>query len=131
MNNQASPDFAAIWEDYLAFRPQIEAAVLSLGDGQQIATKPLLGFVFSMYWRCVRLFKATNVLLSAELPEEALLPARALFEDSLRLMQLAKDKANMKGLLLRWLNDSYVNLEALTREAERQDPASVGKWRTQ
>jgi hypothetical protein len=63
-------------------------------------------FVLGMYWRSVRLFDATLLLLKAELPEENAIVARSLFEESLRLQQLAADEAERDALVLGWANGS-------------------------
>lgn len=62
--------------------------------------------ILGMYWRCVRLFDAALQLLKAELPEEAAIIARSLFEDSLRLQQVAADDVDRDALVLGWANDS-------------------------
>ena len=45
-------------------------------------------YIVGMFWRAVRLYDGTLVLLKSELPEESALLARSLFEESLRLRQL-------------------------------------------
>jgi len=60
-------------------------------------------FAFQMYWRCVRLAKSSEILIGSHQPEEALFLARSLFEDSLRLGDLADaTKADRASLLLGW-----------------------------
>src|SRR5436190_14065033 len=73
-------------------------------EPQEIPTHHV--YVLGMYWRCVRLFDATLLLLKAELPEEAAIVARSLFEESLRLQQLAADEADRDALILGWANGS-------------------------
>jgi hypothetical protein len=55
-------------------------------------------YILGMYWRCVRLFEATLLLLKSELPDEATIVARSLFEESLRLQQLAADETDRDAL---------------------------------
>lgn len=73
-------------------------------EPQEIPTHNV--YVLAMYWRCVRLFDATFHLLKAELPEEAAIVARSLFEESLRLQQLAADEPYRDALVLGWANSS-------------------------
>jgi hypothetical protein len=63
-------------------------------------------YILGMFWRCVRLFDGAVLLLRAELPEEAAILARSLFEESLRLQQLAADSENRDALVLGWANAS-------------------------
>jgi hypothetical protein len=59
-------------------------------DGFQVSSPPLR-FVVSMYWRARRLYEATLTLLKARMAEESLIVARSLFEESLRLRQIAEE----------------------------------------
>lgn len=59
-----------------------------------------------MFWRALRLYDGVLVLLKAELPEEAMILARALFEVSLRLQQLKAEPHNRNALILGLVNGS-------------------------
>lgn len=63
-------------------------------------------YIVGMFWRAVRLYDGVLVLLKAELPEEAAILARSLFEESLRLQQLASEPHNRDALILCWANRS-------------------------
>lgn len=59
------------------------ASALPPVQSTRIATLDV--FAYQMYWRCVRLAKSSEILLLSHQAEEALILARSLFEDSLRL----------------------------------------------
>jgi hypothetical protein len=75
-------------------------------------------FILGMFWRSVRLYHGILVLLKAQLPEEAALLARSLFEESLRLRQLADEPGNRDALVLGWANDSITERVNLFRTAK-------------
>lgn len=60
--------------------------------------------IIGMFWRALRLYGGVLILLKAELPEEAAILARSLFEEALRLQQLAADTKNRNALILGWAN---------------------------
>jgi hypothetical protein len=70
-----------------------------------------------MYWRCVRLYRAALILIWHSSPEEALIIARSLFEESLRFQEMADDPAGREVLILGWLNRSIHEQRGLVREA--------------
>ncbi len=92
-----------------AIEAECDKLLLALrGSATSVAneTPTHLAFVLGMYWRSVRLFDATLLLLKSELPEEAAIVARSLFEESLRLQQLAASDADRDSLILGWVNGS-------------------------
>jgi Family of unknown function (DUF5677) len=80
--------------------------------------------VASMYWRTRRLYEAALILLKAQLPEEASIIARSLFEAAMRLMQLAADPADRDVLIIGWVGDSIQQREGLFRTAKSVGLAS-------
>ena len=62
--------------------------------------------VVAIFWRAVRLYDGVLVLLKNQQPEEAMFLARSLFEDGLRLQELAEDIQNRDALILCWVNRS-------------------------
>src|SRR5688572_22695736 len=60
-------------------------------------------YVLGMFWRCVRLYDGVILLLEAQLPEEAAILGRSLFEESLRLQQLT-DSSQRDALIVGWAN---------------------------
>lgn len=74
-------------------------------------------YILGMFWRCVRLFDGAFLLLKAELPEEAAILARSLFEESLRLQQLAADPHDQDALVLGWANESITQKIGLLQTA--------------
>lgn len=65
--------------------------------------------IVGMFWRALRLYDGALVLLKAELPEEAAILGRSLFETSMRLQQLRSEPHDRTALILRWLNDSLAH----------------------
>jgi hypothetical protein len=74
--------------------------------------------VVAMFWRARRLYDGVLVLLKDQLPEEAMFLARSLFEDSLRLQQLAEDVQNRDALILGWVNTSINEKRGLLEVAK-------------
>jgi hypothetical protein len=77
--------------------------------------------IVGLFWHALRLYDGTLILLKAELPEEAAILGRSLFETSMRLQQLRSEPHNRTALILRWLNDSLAHqmgaLEAMKKVA--------------
>ncbi len=91
----------------------------------------IIGWSVDMYVRTKSLFDGLVVLLRANLPEEAMILARSIFEESLRLQQLAADTAEVRrARVLGWLNQALgadwqqiraASRAGLLREEERSD----------
>jgi hypothetical protein len=80
---------------------------------------PHVGFyILGMFWRSRRLLRGATALLDSGLPEEALIIGRSLFEDSLRLRQLAEEPANRGALMMGWVNSSLEEKKGLIRDAQ-------------
>ena len=62
--------------------------------------------IVSMFCRARRLYAGVLILLRAELPEEAAILARKLFEISLYLQELETDPQNRFALVFGWVNRS-------------------------
>lgn len=62
--------------------------------------------IVSMFWRARRLYAGVLILLKAELPEEAAILARSLFEVSLYLQELEAEPQERYALVFGWLNRS-------------------------
>lgn len=87
-------------------------------------------FVTSTYSRSRRLLRAVLVLLKKRLPDEALILARSLFSDSLRVMLLAQSTEDKRRrLVLRWFEDSANRDEAILADAEARgyDPDRLAR----
>jgi len=65
--------------------------------------------IVGMFWRALRLYDGALILLKGELPEEAAILARSLFETSMRLQQLQGEPHHRTALILRALNSSLVH----------------------
>ena len=72
-----------------------------------------------LYWRCYSLFQAILLLLPKRFGEEALLLARPLFTDSLRLAELAEHESRRPQLILGWMNRSIEELKGLFRHSAK------------
>jgi len=70
-----------------------------------------------LHARTVRVFEAVCILLTQNLPEEALFLGRSLFEDALRLEEIAESGDARAELLLGWANDSISEKIGLIRAA--------------
>lgn len=74
-------------------------------------------FMLGFYWQARSLHKAVTILLEADFPDEALLVARTLFIESLRLQELAEAEERRTQLVLAWANDSIQRRRKMLREA--------------
>jgi Family of unknown function (DUF5677) len=67
-----------------------------------IPTLPHDSVVSHMFWRSIRLYDGICSLLQRALPEEAMMLGRALFEEALRLTEIAESGDARAALLLWW-----------------------------
>jgi hypothetical protein len=96
----------SLWHRIEPLADQLLGLVRSTASTAPVEIPTHLGFVLSMFWRCLRLYDGILVLLKSELPEESAFLARSLFEDSLRLKQL-QEKPEACIALGPWLGDSF------------------------
>ena len=83
-------------------------------------TPPANIHMVSMFWRARRLYDGVLILLKAELPEEAAILARKLFEVSLYLQQLEAEPQNRYALVFGWVNRSINEEFGLLNTCEPQ-----------
>lgn len=76
------------WEDVREVLERIEDRLLSSGPAEEISVAPADAIALNMYFRCISLFRSITLLLNNNQGEEALMLWRALFTDSLRMMEL-------------------------------------------
>jgi hypothetical protein len=97
--------------------------------GEIVEIKTADGYVLSLYWRTIRLFDGVVLLLKNRLPEEALIIARSLFVDALRLAEIGDAGEKRGALILGWANNSIENKKNLLKEATRlgleSDPTAL------
>lgn len=90
---------------------------------------PADALVLSMFWRSVRLYDAATILLRSNLPEEAVMLARASFEEALKLRELGDNESDRLGLIVRHALDAITEKRNLLvkkdRSAEGGDPGVV------
>lgn len=67
----------------------------------------------SKFWRSVRLYEGALRLLNEELPEEACILLRSLFEESLQLQQLTDEPELRDGRLVSWIRSSIAEKRGL------------------
>lgn len=122
------PEKESLWEKIL---PRAEK-ILHLVDesrpkGLFDISPAIYLHIAAMFWRAFRLYNGVLILLKADLPEEAAILARSLFEESLRLQELAGNDKNRDALILGWANSSAGELKGLFEVAKvcglDEDPA--------
>lgn len=105
--------------DLLELLGRVSTQVLAIVPKDPIEKpKPDL-HIFAMLVRCISLFNGIVILLEQDQAEEALILSRSLFEDSLRLTQLADAGDDRAAYVLWWANDSIQRQIGLFREAVR------------
>ena len=76
--------------------------------------------IVSMFWRARRLYAGVLILLKAELPEEAAMLARKLFDVSLYLQQLEAEPQDRYALVFGWISRSINEEFGLLKACEPQ-----------
>jgi len=114
----SAQDGPPIWSHTFSMAKQVLKEVKDGSPKEPFEMPTALVFVLGMFWRAVRLYEATLRLLESHLPEEGAILARSLFEESLRLRQLADDKENRGSPILGWANHSISEQVGLIRDAE-------------
>jgi len=91
---------------YLINAEQLGSSVKRLFS--KVATSPAFeqAIVFGMMFRCIRLFEAVIALLRAGFLEESVFLWRSLFEEGLRLRDLATNPKTRNETLLGWFRSS-------------------------
>lgn len=106
-------------DDVLGLLKHVADVVKHLGPTAEFQVDTIDAHVLGMYVRSMRLYEGVVALLDRDLPEEALVLARSLFEESLRLMQLPDVVEERRPIVLGWANESLDRAESLFREAQR------------
>jgi hypothetical protein len=106
------------WSQVLDQAQQLLASVHAAKPKTATKIPTAHGHILGMFWRSVRLFDGILLLLQGELPEEAAILARPLFEESLRLQQLGADSTEREALILKWANDSIQEKKGLVEVAK-------------
>ena len=81
-------------------------------------------YIAGMFWRVRRLYEGVLILLKAELTEGAAFLARSLFEEGLRLQQLAAEPESRDALILGWANASLSEQVGLLETGKASGPDS-------
>jgi len=117
-------DKTSVWVEV---RPHAERLLQLVSDSPptgEFEIPTAHAYIAGMFWRARRLYEGVLLLLKAELPEEAAFLARSLFEEGLRLQQLATEPENRDALILYWANASISQQQGLmeTAKASGLDP---------
>lgn len=123
-------DSSNIWEDVRELLERIKEQARSTPPQIPFEVTPPDAQILGMYWRCVSLFRSLLILLDNNYPEEALILARSLFEDSLRLMDLKDAGTDRETILVGYRAEMLERQESLfSRVAEElgltQDASDV------
>jgi len=111
------PDRCPGWSEVLPRAKQLLVTVRDAAPKQPLEISIAHFYILGMYWRTVRLYEAVLLLLEAQLPEEAAIIARSLFEDSLRLRQLACESDTRDACVVGWAEKSISEKVGLVKEA--------------
>jgi len=97
----------SLWDKVLPHAEELHRLVsLNVPKGVFDVTPSANIHIVGMLWRALRLYEGVLILLKAQLPEEAMILGRSLFEVSLRLKQLEAEPDNRFALILGWVNES-------------------------
>jgi hypothetical protein len=107
-------DPVALWADLVGHAERL----LHLLDERQFEGQPFRAAVPFMLMRSHRLYEAALLLFKAELPEEAAILGRSLFETAMRLRELAAEPGERDHLLVGWLRDSVNQRKGLFETAK-------------
>ena len=88
--------------------------------------RPVDQHMIGMFWRAVRLYDGVLILLKNQLPEEAAILARSLFEDSLHLQQLDAEPREKDALIFGWINRSLTEQMGLLHHCEPSESVDNG-----
>lgn len=95
------------WVELLTYAEKLLYLVENcLPKGEFPVTPSAQTHIVSMFCRARRLYAGVLILLKAELPEEAAILARKLFESSLYLQELEIDPQDRFALVFGWVNRS-------------------------
>ncbi len=111
-------DLSSIWTEVQAASRKLLGDIKDNVPKGPIEMPTHYAHILGMFWRSVRLYEGTLVLLGAQLPEEAMILARSLFEESLQLRELNTDESKRDALILRWINTSINEKIGLIKTAE-------------
>lgn len=99
---------------------EIRDLVLKDAEFPSTSMPPTRTVVVGMLSRCLGLYKAAVLLLLNDLPDEALIIGRPLFEESIWLSELADgDDKRREQLVLGWLYDSLNRAQSVVHAAAR------------
>lgn len=103
------------WVEALAHAEKLLQLVKDSAPRGEFPVTAVVHHIVGMLRRALRLYDGVLVLLKAELPEEAAILARSLFEVSLRLQQLKAEPHNRNALIFDWVSDSITQQHGLLR----------------
>lgn len=87
---------------------ELRSAIVGLTFGELPKSSPVVVATVRMFARCVPLFDGVVYLLTYGLVEESLILGRSLFEETMRLAQLAEESSDVRsGLIVGHLGKSH------------------------
>ena len=99
-----------------ALMGKVRSILMDHHEGTIMEIAPPDANVLIVYSRIRSLLTGVTVLLDARLAEEAVILAREMFSDSLKLMAIAARGGDRESLVLGMINDSITDLENLERQ---------------
>lgn len=107
------------WPTVLAKAQRVNQLLRKMRPASPVELPTAHFYVLGMFWRSVRLFDGILLLVKAELPEEAAILCRSLFEDGLRLEQLAREPRLREARIVWWANAAVYDRRELLGEMHR------------
>lgn len=104
-----------------AILDELRQAFTSMTTQSPLPVASVLATTVGRLWRCWRLFEAVVLLLRDNLPEEAAIVSRSLFEESLRLREMGEKVESRPGLALRLWANALAEKQELNLKLRRID----------
>lgn len=105
--------------DMFELLPRVRKGVSDILPSELGNLSPTDIHVFGILSRTIRFFDGIVALLEKNLPEEALVLGRSMFEDALRLAELEKSGTDRAALILGWIRSSITEKRGLIKDAVR------------
>ena len=96
---------------------RVREIVLEHHEREVLEVTPVDAHILMMYSRIRSLLEGSCVLLREGLPQEAMFLGRAMFTDSLQLMEIVSGEANRAALVLELVSKTLTEWEDLERQA--------------
>lgn len=104
---------------FLDLLDRIHKAAAEIAPTAPIEVRIHDGLVMGMFWRARSLFEGTKILLEHDLADEAMILARSIFEESMRIGQIRLEGVERAAMAMWWMNRSLRDRIGLMKEAQR------------